>query len=65
MSVSQAGVINLGDIKGYMTAKYNTACMVVRVCLENRLSIQGVPMTFLHPHGPCRLFHYNHAHHTF
>ena len=64
MSVSQAGVITLGDIKGYMTAKYNTAWWSGYV-LKTDSSIQGVTVTFLHPHGPCRLFHYNHAHHTF
>ena len=52
MSVSQAGVITLGDIKGYMTAKYNTAWWSGYV-LKTDSSIQEVTMTFLHPHGAC------------
>ena len=37
VSVSQASAITLGDIKGYMTGKYDTAWwLVVRVCHANR-----------------------------
>ena len=53
VSVSQASAIALGDIKGYMTGKYNAAWWLGYVT-ETDPSMQEVTVTFLHPHGPSR-----------
>ena len=61
VSVSQASAITLGDIKGYMTGKYDNGWWLGYVT-QTDPSMQEVTVTFLRPHGPSRSFHYPSKH---
>ena len=56
VSLSQASAITLGDIKGYMTAKYDTAWWL-GYAMDADPSVQEATVTFLHSHGPSKSFH--------